>query len=833
MNAKTFFVVPAFTLALASMTHCGPKDGDGTKPRIASLKSKDWKSRVDKIDVLAESRSVRSLALIARSLTDPHPRVREAAVKALARREDKSVIPELAKVVKDPDEGVRLAAIAALQRFTGARAMSLVLLRLGSGSHKERQTVVNAIADQLRRCKPAGRAAALKQLVIIVKAERPENQVDAAAVLQFVGALAAPAVLDGLAAARPGSGGTWVARLQTALARMGKPAVYPLVSALRFAHKRGHRARAAVPALVGIGAPAVPALIETLDFRKQYSHDAADLARKALVQIGAKAVPGIVAKLLKNKAADLRLLGVELLQRIRSAQAAPALIAMIKAEPDRTVRLAAIRALGLSRDRSGAAVILASLHKDAGDKGASERRWAAYREALVALQVDAKTVQPMLTAAEPQVRLVGTQVAGSLKLAATASALPALLKDKKPMVVQAAAWATGRLQAKGALKNLRRLLYHRNHAIRLHAVVSVGQLGGRRAAGDLVGAARFRKSAAVRAAALLALGRLNLRAGLKAAKKNRHKYARILRTIGRWTYARLRNKPSSQENPTLVGLLRARQEECAKKNPEGDAFVDLTDIYRFGDAWRLERVITAGRCKQFQGALKKLALTKGSETFTVWWDSDKKVKREEVSFEAGVRQGVFQRWHKNGKPETHGYWLAGLRHHRWKTWWDNGRRRSRGRFFNGRKRGNWMWWFATGTPMETGAYKEGRKNGTWLDYHPNGKKARELKYVNGVLQGPQVSYYPNGQKSGEAIFKDGKRQGAWHTFYPTGKKRSQGQYLNGLRHGAWTWFHPNGKERETGTFDKGEKTGTWKVWNNAGEVVERCEYTASGPKCRK
>jgi len=138
-------------VCLVGLAGCGPKEGDGEKkPKLASLAAKDWQSRVDKVDTLAEAKDARTLALIVKALADPHPKVREAAVKALARRQDKSVIPQLARAVRDSDEGVRLAAVAALQRFTGAQAVSVVLLRLGAGSPRERQRVAKAVASATR-----------------------------------------------------------------------------------------------------------------------------------------------------------------------------------------------------------------------------------------------------------------------------------------------------------------------------------------------------------------------------------------------------------------------------------------------------------------------------------------------------------------------------------------------------------------------------------------------------------------------------------------------------------------------------------------------------------
>ncbi|MDY0003855.1 MAG: HEAT repeat domain-containing protein, partial [Polyangia bacterium] len=429
---------------------CAPKDDGTTKARIASLESKDWQSRVDKVDVLAEAQSLQTLALIRLALRDSHPRVREAAVKALVRRKAQTSVPDFVEAVKDPDEGVRVAAVEALQQFTGEQAVSLVLLRLGSGSEREREAARAGLAAQLRRSAPPVRQAALGRLVIMVKAERPDAQGDAIKVLAQVGPDAVEPLLDALAAARPGSEGQWMERIETLLGRMGRAAVQPLVAALLQASEKEARASRAARVLVRIGAESVPALLQTLDGSKQQSLEAAELAEEALVSIGQAAAPAVAA-LLSDPADHRRLAAVELLQRLRSPAAVPALLALLEKESSRVIRLAVVRALGNAGDQQAVAPVLAALRKDSLGRGRLDaQQWSAYSEALAALRAPAKDLVPALGDPRPQVRLVAAQVAARLRLGEAARALPALLKDKEVDVLGAAATAAGDLGVQGA-----------------------------------------------------------------------------------------------------------------------------------------------------------------------------------------------------------------------------------------------------------------------------------------------------------------------------------------------------------------------------------------------
>lgn len=812
---------------------CGPKDDGSTpKARIASLDSKDWQSRVDKVDVLAEAQNLQSLAMLRIAMKDSHPRVREAAIKALARRKAQATIPALAEAVKDPDEGVRVAAVEALQQFTGELAVSVVLLRLGTGSDRERQAARAGLSAQLKRSAEPDRRAAIQRLVILVKAERPGTQEDAANVLVQVGTASIEPVLDALAAARPGSGGAWIEQLEAVLVRQGKLAVPTLVAALRQAAEKEPQAAVAARILQRIGAAAVPPLLETLDGRGQHSLEAAELSEEVLVGLGALAVPAVTA-LLTDSLDHRRLAGVELLQRLKSPQATPALLALLDKEANRAIRLAAVRALGNSGEAQAIPRLLAALRKDSAGGGKLDaQEWAAYREALVALRAPAKDITPALSDPLPQVRLVAAQVAARLRLAEAAAALPALLKDREADVLGAAAHAAGELGAQAASPALRKLAYHKDITVRFRAVAALGRLDDPKALGDLAGAAGFRKSQAVITVALLSLGQKGAKAGLPPARKARYKSALVLRKAALWTLAKLEGKGAPSAPPTFCGLLTEQKQLCAKENPAGDAFLDLDSLCQFGDITTLESLVQASRCKEFQAGLGRIAESRGTELFTTHWGEGQGQKREQVRFLAGVRQGAIERWHANGKLQIRGTLLGGLRHGAWDAFWPSGKRRLRARFVNDRPDGTWERWSAGGARLEQGAYQNGQRHGVWTLWHDNGQKSQELTYDQGQLQGKQLSFYANGKPSGEAIFVKGRRHGPWVTWTPEGTKRSQGQYVAGLRHGAWSWYHPNGKPSEAGTFDKGQKTGVWTTWDAEGTVVERCDYAEAGsPRC--
>jgi len=819
---------------------CGPRVSNNKQPRKTrysktgkGIYNADPQTRIDAVLVLAEMRDNRSLALLTVALKDADARVRVTAVQALAQRADLSVLGALAMAVKDTDEKVRLAAVAALQKLSGAQAVSLVLHRLGVGSAQERQAVVACLAKQLRQSKPADRIPAIKRLVIMVKAERAQTTRDAAAVLAKIGAMAADAVLDALAAARPGSRGAWMGRLEKVLLHAGKGALKTLLLSIKYASDSETRARAALAPLARIGKDAAPAVVALLDWRKKNSPRAGRLAGRVLVRMGGAAVPALTP-LLEDPRDDRRLVAAALLRRIRSPRATVALATFVGKEKKRVVRAAGLRALGATRDKRAVKPILDALRVDTGKVTKAEAsRWAPYREALVELRPSAQTLAAALKDDKGQVRLVAAQVVARLK-PPLAAEVAAALRDRNPAVLRAVALAAGALRAKAAVKRLARLARHKDLTVRVNAITALGLIGDKKGlhAIELGGKKR---NPSQRVAVALALGRLGEKRGLKTARKMGFKVEPVVRAAGRWAVKKIQSKPTTLTRPTLCGLLVAQQQRCAdpaaKLRRKTDVLgVDLAQVCRYEDAKKWEHLLGKRRCKDLQAALRRMATRLAGDRIVTYWGGRKRY--ESATYYGGIRHGAVERRYPGGKVMSRGSFYNGRRHGTWVTYFANGKQRSEVTLVLGRKMGPYKRWYDDGSRHQEGTYKNGARHGPWTQWHENGQKSIAYSYVGGRLEGKQVSFYTNGKQSGEALYKGGRREGAWKTWYDTGAKRSEGQYKAGKKDGAWTWYHKSGRQRENGTFTAGRKTGTWSTFDAESNLIEKCEYTGSGaPKC--
>lgn len=828
--------------AVFATTSCGPSVGNNKQPRKSrysktgkGIYNSDPQARIDAVLVLAEMRDNRSLALLTVALRDEDARVRVAAVQALAQRADLSVLGALAKAVKDPHEKVRLAAVAALQKLSGGQAVSLVLHRLGQGSAAERQAVVDCLAKQIQRSKPAARIPAVNRLVIMVKSERAQSTQDAATVLSKIGGLAADPVLDALAAARPGSRGPWMVRLEKVLLHAGKPALKTLIQSIRYARDSESRARAALAPLARIGRDAAPALVGLLDWRKKHSPRASRLASRVLVRMGERAVASLTP-LLKASQPDRRLLAADLLRRIGSPKAIVALAAMVRAEKQRVVRAAGIRALGATRSPKALKPILDALRADTGRVNkALASRWAPYREALVALKPPAKTLAAALKDAEAQVRLVAAQVIAHHK-PALGGEVTAALKDGNPAVLRAVALAAGALRARGAVKRLSSLAGHKDLTVRVNAITALGLIGDKKGFYAIKLGERKRNSSQ-RAAVALALGRLGDRRGLKSARKMVYKVEPVVRTAGRWALNKLRGKPTKIQSPTLCGLLVAQQRKCADpasrlRRKTEVLGVDVAQLCRYEDAAKWEHLLNKRKCKDLQASLKRMATKLAGDHMITRWSARKRY--ETATYYGGIRHGAVERRYPSGKLMARGSFYNGRRHGKWVIYFDNGKQRTELTIVQGRRMGPYKRWYSDGSRHKEGTYKNGRRQGVWTEWYENGQRSRAFSYVNGRLEGKQVSFYTNGKPSGEALYKGGRREGAWITWYDSGAKRSEGQYRSGRKEGKWLWYHKSGRQREMGTFKAGRKTGTWMSYDDSGTLLEKCEYTGAGaPKCAR
>lgn len=102
---------------------------------------------------------------------------------------------------------------------------------------------------------------------------------------------------------------------------------------------------------------------------------------------------------------------------------------------------------------------------------------------------------------------------------------------------------------------------------------------------------------------------------------------------------------------------------------------------------------------------------------------------------------------------------------------------------NGVKNGLYQSYHRNGQASETCEFKNGIKNGFCVIKHDNGRVATECTYQDGCLEGDYISYYADGHKRLECSFKNDRTHGTYRLFNPTGALEVLYTYHHGKKHG--------------------------------------------------
>ena len=102
---------------------------------------------------------------------------------------------------------------------------------------------------------------------------------------------------------------------------------------------------------------------------------------------------------------------------------------------------------------------------------------------------------------------------------------------------------------------------------------------------------------------------------------------------------------------------------------------------------------------------------------------------------------------------------------------------------NGVKNGLYQSYHKNGQVSETSAFKNGIKHGFCVIKHENGRVATECSYQEGCLEGDYISYYADGHKRLECTFRRDRINGTYRLFRPDGELEVLYTYLNGVKHG--------------------------------------------------
>ena len=368
---------------------------------------------------------------------------RRAAVQALAKANEPRALPAMLGVLKDPDVTVRLEALGYLDR--SAKLPSLEPIR--EVARRDRHPSVRGAAMNLLARRKDPEAFAL--IAAALRADRGTASAAADALRQY-GARAAESLYGALSH----YDGEVRRRAAAALAAIDDPAARKLLAkAMKHANPS---ARGAAAEAVG----RAPQAVKTPDLLGAALKQAAiqrshTTAGHELQRMGARAVP-VLAGLVKDDSAAVRLAAVNVLAGVRDPAAAKPLVAALD-DGDVGVRQRAVEALAGFKDPTSAAAVCRLLRDDdvrvretavevlgAIGSGAAlhplaecvrqgdwRLRWLA-AESLGRLR-DAKALEPLLAAlgdAHWCVRRAGAEALGRIGQTAAVPALVAALGDE-------------------------------------------------------------------------------------------------------------------------------------------------------------------------------------------------------------------------------------------------------------------------------------------------------------------------------------------------------------------------------------------------------------------
>jgi len=362
------------------------------------------------------------------ALGDSYSDVRRVAAEALGAIGDPQAVPALIQALGDNDSSVRRAAAEALVKI-GAPAVPALIQALGDSDSDVRRAAAWALGK-------LGDPHAVPALSVWVHAgeDAARNALQtlrhpALDLTQAVAQVAAQGAWGVLIRALPNE------KVREAVVGLGTPAVPALIQALGDSDRNVRRAAAA--ALGAIGDPhAVPALIKALGDRDLYVRRA---AAGALGAIGdPQAVPALI-QALGDSYSDVRRVAAGALGELGDPKAVPALIKAL-GDWDPYVRRAAAEALGKLGDPKAVPALIKAL----GDSSEDVRRAAA--AALV--KIGTPAVPALIKALGDSDRDVRRAVAEALGAISDPQAVPALIQalgDSYSDVRRAAAAALGKL----------------------------------------------------------------------------------------------------------------------------------------------------------------------------------------------------------------------------------------------------------------------------------------------------------------------------------------------------------------------------------------------------
>lgn len=493
-------------------------DSRAVNPLIAALKDEDADVRwyaAFALGTLGDHRAVEALIV---AYEDTHPRVRESALRALAKIavEDDRSIELLIKALGDEDAPTRYTAVSVVEKIRNERlieplvalladsaslypakevliafgqaavpALMVALIDTKIGRQYQKNTSSIPFAGEGRgevsynAAEVLGEIGDIRPLPLLMWLVEHDSEVGEAHYGSKVRHVAADAIkkiqkqhqrVAPLVSALQSNDSATHIGVAFALGLLGdQRAVEPLLQALQNENKRIRWGAANLLGRLGDARAIVPLLTALTDEDSSVSSSAAD----ALQKFGELAIVPLIAAL-KDESLDVRAQAVRILGSLRNKQAVEPIIPLLK-DQDHWVRLQAVRALGLLGDKRALEPLVAA----ANDPHPEVRKEIG--EEVHQIDPD-RAAEVLIAALQDKNRVVRYWVANALvKLGDSRAVEPLItaLKDEYSMVREYAAYALMKHGDQRAVEPLIENLQDREGYVALAAARALGSIAER------------------------------------------------------------------------------------------------------------------------------------------------------------------------------------------------------------------------------------------------------------------------------------------------------------------------------------------------------------------
>lgn len=208
-----------------------------------------------------------------------------------------------------------------------------------------------------------------------------------------------------------------------------------------------------------------------------------------------------------------------------------------------------------------------------------------------------------------------------------------------------------------------------------------------------------------------------------------------------------------------------------------------------------------------------------------WYNDSFKVY-EDINYDAGKKEGLYQLYHPNGQLSVKTYYNNNLLDGEYLQYNENGALIQRSNYIEGKRNGLSTSNFEVGEriPEYKIEYVNDEIQGDVLEFQANGKLYSEIPFANGKRNGTEKTYYLNGQVNNQLNNVDGLAQGIYKKFYLDGSLQEEGNYTDGELEGIVKTYYKDGTLQSESNYENNLLEGSYKFYDTDGKIYYNYTY---------